>query len=617
MPEDQRESTHAVYIKEAVGRRKVAKGEQMAAERAKNKEKALFKKGEQNNLKINNNSYSGGTVSTATILYYKSTHSSLTSCCRTATSYANANNEKFIMGNRHYYNPEVTKANLLFICNNVDLIAMADLMHHHQLHYPTVEEVVEMVRYSTPNYWTAEEHFKKIERMARGMTPIQRAAVMYTGDFYQLSKYNHDFVKDFLFALSEKGDLSTIPSEEEYKGYGDDVHLLANFLCFEEVRGRDKGQLLNGDPEQDPPLLPEPQVYDLVKSTAHRAMTTLNHYKGFIRVFLMSKVMPHSIHAFPTIYRKAAVISDTDSTMFTLQYWVDKYFGRVCFTPEAKRVVFSMVFLISEVVMHILAQQSANMGVAYGKLRLLAMKNEYYFAILALTTRSKHYFASQDALEGIMFEIARLEVKGVGLRDSKVPPVINKAAKEMFTEIITNIKNEQPLDIQDILQRIGDLERKIMASVQSGSFEFMTTGQVKAADSYKSDDNATFKQYEMWNTVFGPFLGMTKEPPYSVVKVSLGIDNKTDLEAWCKRMGNDALAFKLKNYMVDNRKKDFTTLMIPYTIVETAGVPKEIIAGIDLRRMISNTMGTFYVLLETLGIFLIDKNNVRLVSDYY
>lgn len=121
MPESRRKSTHAMYIEEGVARRGAAKHAMFDAERAGNTDQYLFKKGEQNNLKINNNSYSGATLSTATILFYKSTHSSLTSTCRSATSYANAYNEKFIMGNRHYYSPEIVKSNLLFIINNTDL----------------------------------------------------------------------------------------------------------------------------------------------------------------------------------------------------------------------------------------------------------------------------------------------------------------------------------------------------------------------------------------------------------------------------------------------------------------------------------------------------------------
>lgn len=619
MPEHIRQSTHALYIEEGVKNRKKVKGEMFVAERAlarpnlseqeKNtyRDTMIFKKGAQNNLKINNNSYSGATVSTATILHYKSTHSSLTSTCRTATSYANANNEKFIMGNRHYYHPEITKANLLSIINNTDLKEVQAVCDKYKLYYPTPEDVVEMVRYSTTTYWTSAKHFEDVLQMAKGMTPVMRAAVMYVGDLYQLYQHNKTFIKTFLDRLSQKGDPSVEVSDDEFKSYDGDTELLANFLCYEEVKGRDKETLLKETPE----------VFSLVKSTAKHALEVLVDYADFLKAFFMTRNMPSSIHAFPSVYRKAAVISDTDSTMFTLQYWVKEFYGSVVFTPEAKRLVFSLVFLISEVVMHILALQSANMGVSKKKLRLLAMKNEYYFAVLSLTTASKHYYASQDAQEGIMFLKSKMEVKGVGLRDSKVPPKINKTAKAMMEEIIETIKAGKSLDMQDILTRIANLEREIIHSVRSGSFEYLTTGQIKALDSYKNEDNATFKQYEMWRDVFAPFFGAIKEPPYAVVKVSLDVCNKTAIEAWCEKMGNEKLALKFKTWMMEQRKTDLSTMLIPAVVVETTGIPKEITCAIDVRRIISNTMRTFYLMLESLGIFLVDKNNVRLISDYY
>ncbi|MFO5689459.1 family B DNA polymerase, partial [Klebsiella pneumoniae] len=83
-PETVGRSAHTIYIAEGVKNRKRVKGEQMQAEReaaaflqAGDKENSQIKtelaqvrKGEQENFKINNNSYSGGTVSAATILYY-------------------------------------------------------------------------------------------------------------------------------------------------------------------------------------------------------------------------------------------------------------------------------------------------------------------------------------------------------------------------------------------------------------------------------------------------------------------------------------------------------------------------------------------------------------------
>jgi hypothetical protein len=607
MPEDRRQSTHAIYIEEGVKRRKVAKTAMLDAERAQNKEVALFKKGEQNNLKINNNSYSGATVSTATILHYKSTHSSLTSTCRTATSYANASNEKFIMGNRHYYSPEITKANILSIINNSDLAAIDTMCQQFGLHYPTPEEVIDVIRYSTANYWSGETHFNTFLTMATNMTPVQRAAVVYVGDLYHLYQYNRDFVKTFLFELAELGNPSVVVSKEEYESYDDDVALLANFLCFDLAKGRNNKELIKDDPA----------VWNQIKSTARHAIEVLVKYKPMLEALFMTTNVPSSIHAFPSVYRRAAVVSDTDSTMFTLQYWVEQLFGKVIFTEEAKRVVFAMVFLVCELVMHVLAIQSANMGVSKKKLRLLAMKNEYYFAVMSLTTASKHYYASQDAQEGIMFLKAKMEVKGVGLRDSKVPQKINKTAKAMMSEIIETIKNGEKLDMHDLLTRVANLEREIVESVNNGKFEYLTTGQIKGKESYKNENNANYKQFELWRDVFAPSFGVTKEPPYSVVKMSLAVNNKTDIDRWCEQMKNPELAKRLKDWMLEQRKTDLGTMMIPMSVVESTGIPREITCMIDTRRIISNTMRTFYLMLESLGIFLAEKNNIRLISDYY
>ncbi|MFO6295837.1 family B DNA polymerase, partial [Pseudomonas aeruginosa] len=62
---------------------------------------------------------------------------------------------------------------------------------------------------------------------------------------------------------------------------------------------------------------------------------------------------------------------------------------------DANGEVFAQVFLVAEVVMHIVAIQYANMGVSKDKLRLCAMQNESYFGGLTLTRSSKHYCATR------------------------------------------------------------------------------------------------------------------------------------------------------------------------------------------------------------------------------
>lgn len=608
MPEDIRQSTHAKYIEEGVANRKRVKKEQLRLEgegTIEATELAAIKKGEQENFKINNNSYSGATVSQATILYYKSTHSSLTSTCRTATSYANANNEKFIMGNRHYYALEVTKANMLSIANITDLKLLKKCMDRFDMHYPTADEIVDMVVYSTTHYFPVD--MEQIRRLAEGLGPLKRAAIMYVGDLYHTYKYNKNLVRGFLTELSSLGKSEQLVPKETFDSYDSDMQLLSNFLCYESVKGRNYDKLKEENPE----------VFDLIYATGNNISQVLNKYILLIKALFLTKNVPSSIHAFPTAYRKSAVISDTDSTMFTMQYWVEEFFGRITFSAEAKRLVFAMVFLVSEVVMHILALQSISMGVAEKKLRLLAMKNEYYFAVLSLTTRSKHYYASQDALEGVMFNKARMEVKGVGLRDSKVPPRINKAAKQMMDHVITQIKAEKTLDLPAMLKQIADIERDIIKSIYAGKAEYLTTGKCKRIDAYKSEDNATYAKYKFWKEVFEPTFGFLEEPPYSFVKISVTIDNRSRFEEWVDGIEDKALAMRLKKWALDNNKKGITNFHVPMSVIENHGIPEIITRVAAVRSVIANTMGSFYLIMESLGIMLIDKKNTRLISDFY
>ena len=607
--EDEDQSRHALYIEEGVKNRKKVKGEMMTAKREGNKDLAIVKNGEQQNLKINNNAYSGATVSTATVLYYKSTHSSLTSTCRTATSYANAANEKFLIGNRHYYSPEITKSNLVNLINLSNVNAIDDVCKTFGLHYPTAEETMEVVNYSTKPYWGSVNHNTLLRTMIENMSPAERATVCYVADMYHLHKFNRNFVEEFLLAISLVGDETLYPTtDDEFKKYDGDIQLLANFICFDIVKSRTVEELLEE----------EPIVWEKVKATGKQVLHTLKKYATLIQHIWLVDVVPSSIHAFPSAYRRVAVVSDTDSTMFTMQYWITQIFGSISFSVRAKQVVFAIVFLVSEMMVHILAIQSANMGVSISKMRLLSMKNEYYFAVLSMTMRSKHYYASQDAQEGVMFKKAELEVKGVGLRDSKVPKRINDKAKELMNDIIATIKREELIEMRSVLTQIGDIEREIIASIKSGSYDYLTTGQIKSASSYKQKEEApAFKQYLLWEEVFADAFGRVPPPPYSVVKCSLRANNRTELEEWCSSMENQDVANKLRTYLKRNAKNDMSTLQIPASVVESGGIPDDIIKGIDIRKMVFNTTGVFYLMLEALGVFFQDKRIVRLVSDYH
>ena len=106
----EKESYLVPYISGNVKARGVAKKAMFRYGQEGNKVMETIKKNEQNNRKIKNNAISGGHVSPSTPLFNPTSHSTLTSLCRTTSGYGNANNEKFLNGNRHYWSPEIVRA---------------------------------------------------------------------------------------------------------------------------------------------------------------------------------------------------------------------------------------------------------------------------------------------------------------------------------------------------------------------------------------------------------------------------------------------------------------------------------------------------------------------------
>src|SRR5690606_6568882 len=116
---------------------------------------------------------------------------------------------------------------------------------------------------------------------------------------------------------------------------------------------------------------------------SHLASTVINihqtiiDYKSFIECFFVTENVPASLAFFPTSIRRAALTSDTDSTIFTVQDWVKWKTGKMLVDNETNAVAATMIFLAAEAVTHILARMSANFGIETKRIHQVAMKNEF------------------------------------------------------------------------------------------------------------------------------------------------------------------------------------------------------------------------------------------------
>ncbi len=604
----QRPSHLAEYIIDNMRGRKVQKKLMFKSKMAGQAAKAVFHDNLQASLKIKNNSMSGAHSSPSTPLYNKSSHSTLTSTCRISTSYANANNECFLAGNRHYWTPQVVLTHLLNSVRHAELDRVEVAMTQWGLHYPTVQDVMDCIEYSTSLYWTNTAAMAEIRNFVEHITPIERAAFVYNSDLYHLALHNPEFTKQMLVQLATVATEPVANAQSVIDSTEGELLTMVSLLCSDLLDGGTLQTLATTNPTG----------LGIVAATALRVQSVLDTYTPLIHGFWRPTILPPSIAMLPNIIRRAVVTSDTDSTIFTNQHWTDWVTGGDNFTPLAYRIGYTTTYLTSQLVKHKLALMSANIGAIPEHIHSISMKNEYYFPVFSLTSQAKHYYAYRSAQEGNVFKHLETEIKGVHLRDSTAPPEVTALVKSYIESIMTLLMTKGKLTIDDVLGPIASLEQSIIDNILNGGYNFMKGMQIKGIESYvQGAMAANYQHYCFWDEVLGPKYGVAPVPPFQAIKVSVDLSNKSKIQQWIAGMADRAQADRFEAWITRTGKTNITTFVLPLTNLQTTGIPKEITAAIDLRKLVKNISSPFYLLLESLGIYMSNDKITRLVSDTY
>lgn len=605
-PPKREESLLVAYIDANVKARGVAKKAMFKAEMEGNEPVRALKKIEQTGKKLANNALSGAHVTPGTPLYNKTAHSTLTSNCRVTAGYGNANNEKFLSGNRHYWSPDIVRNNIVSIVRNTDYERLAATMIKFGIKEPSVHETMSCIEFSARLYWNTLHEYLDIHRIVAKLNGLQRAAFVYTGDLYHLMVSNPELVHDFLGRLSMYvGEEHPDPSSVLKHAMEDHVNL-AQQICPQEMKGKQMRDV-KGQREEA-----------IVASVVVNIESVLNEYADLIKTFWVTDNMPASVAFFPYSIRRSALTGDTDSTIFTVQDWVIWKGGKLGFADKDNAVAATMIFLSAQTITHVLAKMSVNFGIETKRLFQIAMKNEFKFDIFTPTQVAKHYFALIGCQEGNLFAKYKKEIKGVHLKTSKAPKIVMAEAEKMMIYIMEEIIAHGEVSIDYILAWVARIERDIVESIRLGSYEYFRIGQIKGAEGYKkSAEESPFMHYQLWQEVFAPKYGDAPKPPYMCAKVSSDIKTKTDLNVWIASMEDRQLAARLQGWVTRTGRKNLTTFQLPEQCLQQKGIPTEIFDRIGVRKIVLDSSKVFYIVLECLGLYMLDKKITKLVSDFH
>lgn len=605
---DVRQSLLSLNTMEKIEDRDRIKGEMFEAQNAGDEVTYVFKNIGQNNAKIRNNSLSGASLSPSTCLFNPTSHSSLTTNCRNTTAYGNANNEKFIEGNRHYFDVEVILNNLVSISYLSDLQMVEKAMKEYGLHYPTKEDVIECIDRSRLLYFTSNKYMQEVYDFIDCMKPLERAAFVYTGDFYHLYKHNEKLVVGFLQQIVKKPTVPLADPDSIMKNVNEDMVNLGRLICRDFSKGK-KPRDIRKESEEN---------YQLLASSVNNINDCLLSIRYIVEAFWLSNNVPASAGNFPWSIRRSVLGGDTDSTLFTAQEWVRRVFNKIAFTDDMISTSDAIIYLSAQTVTHLLAKMSGHYGVHISRIFDIQMKNEYKFEIFTPTSMAKHYFAMKTAQEGNVFKKPDLELKGANFISSATPGDVVVDIKRMIMDLMQGVVEGRDLYLNDILDHIAKKEKSIYDTVKSGDTQFFRAVDLKIASAYKVEnpDRTPYWNHLFWNRTFGKKYGMMDEPPYRMIKISMGVKNVSEFNDWMAKL-DQQLQDDIRTELARVGKKFITTAYIPQPIVQLTGIPEEYLEAANARKIVKDSCSVYYHFLESLGIFMVNGKNTRMVYDLY
>ena len=602
----QKKSLTVGYIESNIRIRNIAKKEMFAAKMSKNKRLQLFKKGEQMNKKILTNGITGAHVSSSSPLCNKTAHSTLTSNCRSTSAFGNANNEKLLAGNRHYHHPTIAFNNIISIIQRTDLVELDRVMVKYGLHYPTPIEVNKCVMRSSYLYWRSPENEKRIFKLLESLTPIELAAVLYVGDLYYLREYNQDFMRMFIGNIAERTMMPVEDPGNVFSANRSEYVGLVVQLFGDSMKGKEISSVVSED------------IYKILAANVDKIHNHLLDVSDFIKAFLVTDNVPASLAFLPDSVRRLALTSDTDSTIFTVQDWIKWYEGSYEVNDHSNAIAATMIFLAAESITHVLAKMSANFGVEKDRIFQIAMKNEFRFDVFTPTNIGKHYFALIGCQEGNLLETYDAEIKGVHLRSSNVAVEVIKQAENMMVRLMDLACKAKPFHITPFLKEIADLERSVVASIYKGEKTYLKSGQIKSANSYKNGEvGSPYQHYKFWNDVFASKYGETSPPPYTCSKISVNLKNQNAIKAWIESIKDPVIKRNLTIWNEREKKTLMNMFLIPTDLLMKHGIPEEMRDILEIRRAVLDVSKVFYIIMEALGIYMLNDKITRLIMDEY
>lgn len=597
---DQELSLIVEDIAQGMAKRKIVKKEAHAAKQAGNTVLNTIKNGGQNAIKVLINSWSGASLDKHNTFNCQSTHPTLTTMCRVSTALATASVERFLGGKRYYHTPEKVIEDILVTIDKCCSATISVTMDKFKLKYPSIDDVLTVIKRSTEYYWWDSSGYKTIIDLVKTLSPQERAAVVYDGDFYHMYTYNKDFIDTMLTKLSTTLSLED-PNKDRLKEMDGDIATLVSNLMGNEIKGTALWDYL--DPEKHPADNPIKVKANLV---ANNLLNGFDEYKLLITTFFRTNHFPIDVGAQNHAIRVTVPLGDTDSTIFSTKHINAMYYGECTFEEDQEPVSDVMVYMVNGIIAHALGNFTAQLGVVEDRRDLLVMKNEYKFPSLQLLPVAKTYHAYVKAQEGLVFSKREFELKGSRFHAGASNQDLVKELHQLMDDNLVNLNQGKKINRGELVDIILRVEEDIVGSLSRKDNVYFKRGRIRNHTEYKKPDISVYNHYTLWNEVFGEKYGKAPDPTYMAYKVDLNYPNGFE------EFFNTLTPKQQKGidmWRVKHQKKDSvypTAFLVPMENFFKYGLPEELKPFAYIQKIANSVLDPHRLNLQAMGI-LLDK----------
>ena len=374
-------------------------------------------------------------------------------------------------------------------------------------------------------------------------------------------------------------------------------------LPNKEKKKKDWEKYVNKEYFMDPNSVPDSIKEYIIKLTDYFVQYVYSPYLAFDRVYRLKNFK-----------RKVVTVIDTDSNILALDTFVNYTLDNVltndgnCYGRNRLHNVFitvnTITYAITEVVSKILALHAKSINIPEEFRPNLNMKNEFMFTKLVIAKTKKRYLSKVMLREGNLMKKPKIDIKGFDF----VKATTSAEAESFFKMLIDKYIMGDDIDTKAILNELNQYSRKIENLIRNGDVTYLPNTTAKPLSAYKNPNSTqAVLACTAWNLLYpNKILDVPSKPKLLKLKIfsesdieSMRYKYPREYEIIKEKIFHDSTGMFITYDKKGNVKiKGLTAICIP----AAEKIPECLIDYIDYSTMINNIIAPFKSVIEILGI---------------